>query len=110
MLSGTLTRDSLVSVFRALSLKQRQGILEVTIPNSYYELCFHDGVVVDHDIMTPLSDDNTLRSTDGFPAAMRKLAASGFGRLPVVDYGRLVGMVTRGDIMRNLEIRSDLTQ
>jgi len=61
------------------------------------------------DIMTPLTDANTLRSDDGFPVAMRKLAASGFGRLPVVDYERLVGIVTRGDIMRNLEIRSDLS-
>jgi hypothetical protein len=47
LLSGTLTRESLISVFKALSLKQRQGILEVTIPSSYYELCFHDGVVVE---------------------------------------------------------------
>ncbi len=62
------------------------------------------------DVMTPLSDENTLASTDGIPAAMRKLAASGSGRLPVVDHGRLVGIVTRGDIMRNLEIRSDLSQ
>ncbi len=61
------------------------------------------------DILTLLSSENTLASTDGIPSAMRKLAASGFGRLPVVDHGRLVGIVTRGDIMRNLEIRSDLS-
>ncbi len=62
------------------------------------------------DVMTALTEENTLRPTDGIPGAMRKLAGTGSGRLPVAENGRLVGIVTRGDIMRNLEIRSDLSQ
>ncbi|MCD4690249.1 site-2 protease family protein [bacterium] len=62
------------------------------------------------DIMTPLTEHNTLDPRDGIAQAMRKLAASGSGRLPVLDGERLVGIVTRGDIMRNLEIRSDLSK
>ncbi len=62
------------------------------------------------DVMTTITDENTLRPGDPIPAAMRKLAAEGSGRLPVVENGRLVGIVTRGDIMRNLEIRSDLSR
>ncbi len=61
------------------------------------------------DAMVPITDQNSLTPDDGIPLAMEKMAASGFGRLPVIDAGRLVGIVSRRDIMSYLQIRSDLS-
>jgi Zn-dependent protease/CBS domain-containing protein len=60
------------------------------------------------DVMTPVGPNTSLSPDDDIPSAMRRMAASGCGRLPVIENGRLVGIVTRRDIMNYIEIRSDL--
>lgn len=59
--------------------------------------------------MVPLSDAVSLSPDDDIPTAIQKMTASGMGRLPVVDGDRLVGIVSRRDIMAYLQIRSDLS-
>ncbi len=59
--------------------------------------------------MIPLSDLNALSRDDGIALAIQKMGTSGLSKLPVIEDGRIVGIVTRGDIMRYLEIRSDLS-
>jgi Zn-dependent protease/predicted transcriptional regulator len=58
--------------------------------------------------MIPLKEETSLSPDDDIPTAIQKMAATGLGRLPVIDEGRLVGIVSRRDIMNYLEIRSDL--
>ena len=40
--------------------------------------------------------------------ALRRLAEEDLHQLPVVEDGRLVGMLTRADILRFLQVREDL--
>lgn len=60
--------------------------------------------------MIPLAPEVSLGPDDDIPTAMQKMAASGLGRLPVIDErGALAGIVSRRDIMSYLQIRSDLS-
>jgi Zn-dependent protease/CBS domain-containing protein len=61
------------------------------------------------DTMTRLDDSTVLAPGDSLPTAVVKMSASGCGRLPVIDGGRLIGMLTRRDIMSYLRIKSDLS-
>jgi Zn-dependent protease len=58
--------------------------------------------------MRPLTEETTLSPDEDVPTAMRRMSASGLGRLPVLADGELVGIVTRRDVMSHLQIRSDL--
>jgi Zn-dependent protease/predicted transcriptional regulator len=61
--------------------------------------------------MTLLTPETTLRPDDGIPTTIEKMAATGLGRLPVIDAGgALVGIVSRRDVMNYLQIRSDLAE
>jgi CBS domain-containing protein/anti-sigma regulatory factor (Ser/Thr protein kinase) len=44
----------------------------------------------------------TVRSTDPVVEALKTFVRSNIGRLPVVDNGKLVGIITKGDITRGL--------
>ncbi|MGE5153634.1 MAG: site-2 protease family protein [Bdellovibrio bacteriovorus] len=52
------------------------------------------------DVMIPLDRLHILRPGDSAVAALRLLAEQGVNQLPVVDKGRLLGLVTREDILR----------
>lgn len=52
------------------------------------------------DVMTPLARLQTLGPTDTAFGALRRLAEQGVNQLPVVENGRLLGLVTREDILR----------
>lgn len=60
------------------------------------------------EVMTPIGPDTSLAPDDDVETATRKMASSGCWRLPVLEAGRLAGIVTRRDIMHYLEIRADL--
>jgi Zn-dependent protease/predicted transcriptional regulator len=60
--------------------------------------------------MHPMTEDIALSPGDSLPTAMHKMSASGLGKLPVVESGMLVGVVTRRDIASYLEIRSNLSR
>ncbi len=52
------------------------------------------------DLMT--ADPLTIESTASVKQAARLIATAGHNRLPVVDHGRLVGLVTRVDVLQAL--------
>jgi Zn-dependent protease len=60
------------------------------------------------DIMRPYAARDVLRPTMLAAKALQLLAGSGFERLPVIDRGRLIGVVSRDDIRVYLSVRTDL--
>jgi CBS domain-containing protein len=56
------------------------------------------------DMMTP--DPDTISPDATVEEAARRIAESGHNRLPVVEHGRLVGVVTRVDVLGALARRS----
>jgi len=59
------------------------------------------------DIMTPLAELETVSTTTDAATALMKLVAKDVRQLPVVDGGRLVGLLRRRDLMRWLQFHSD---
>jgi CBS domain-containing protein len=59
--------------------------------------------------MHPLTEEISLSPLDPLPLAIHRMATSGLNKLPVLEGGRLVGVVTKRDIATYLEIRSDLS-
>ena len=60
------------------------------------------------EIMTDTSQIRALSPWDDASDLMNSLMVSEMGRLPVLDSGKLVGIVTRRDILTLLTIRSGL--
>jgi Zn-dependent protease/predicted transcriptional regulator len=60
------------------------------------------------DIMTPMENVQSLRPGDDATEALSKMIASDTGQMPVVEDGRLLGIVSRRDIMKLIKIKSDL--
>ena len=60
------------------------------------------------DVMAPVSEELVVRPEDEAMEALAKMIKSGLGKLPVVVDGRLVGILTRGDVMSLLRMRTDL--
>ena len=56
--------------------------------------------------MTRLTPENVLSPTDTIAYAISVMSGSDGGRLAVVQDGKLVGIVTRGDIMKSLRTRT----
>lgn len=59
-------------------------------------------------IMTPREKLHVLRPQDDAAQALDALAEQDLNQLPVMEDGRVVGMVTRGHIIRFLQVRQDL--
>ncbi len=60
-------------------------------------------------IMTPVNQDSTIAAEVDILEALRKMAASGLGRLIVVDdSGECVGMITHSGILRRLRVQEKL--
>jgi CBS domain-containing protein len=53
-------------------------------------------------------DDATIDASVPAASAMRLLLASGGDRLAVIENGRLIGILTRADLLRSIEIRTAL--
>ncbi len=60
------------------------------------------------DIMTPLEQVPSLKPADDATEALAHMVADDLGRMPVIENGRLVGIVSRRDIMNLFKIKSDL--
>lgn len=60
------------------------------------------------DIMTAVESVPCLSPTDDATEALSKMVSGDIGRMPVVENGRLVGIVSRRDILSLFKIKSDL--
>ncbi len=60
------------------------------------------------DIMTPIEFVACLKPTDDATEALSRMISNDIGRMPVVENGRLMGIVSRRDIMNLFRIKSDL--
>ncbi len=60
------------------------------------------------DIMTPLEFVPCLKPNDDVSEALSRMASGDIGRMPVVEEGRLLGIVSRNDILNFFKIKSDL--
>ncbi len=60
------------------------------------------------DIMVPREHVACLKPTDDATEALSRMISSDIGRMPVVEEDRLVGIVSRRDIMNLFKIKSDL--
>ena len=60
-------------------------------------------------VMLPSDSKITVKPTISALDAMHKMARERLGRLLVTDNGRLLGIVTRGDLMRSIQMRQELS-
>jgi CBS domain-containing protein len=58
--------------------------------------------------MTPIEQVPRLKPTDDATEALSRMVSEDTGRMPVMEEGRLVGIVTRRDILNLFKIKSDL--
>jgi len=59
-------------------------------------------------VMGGRSDLVTVKPSDSLTTALEALGRGDYEQLPVVDDGRLVGMLSRGDILRQIQLREEL--
>lgn len=62
------------------------------------------------DIMIPLSEIKSVRSSDSLLVAFERMNEHSLNQLPVVDDGRVEGVITRNDIFRLLARLLELTE
>jgi CBS domain-containing protein len=60
------------------------------------------------DVMTPIEMVSSLKPTDDAIEALSRMVSDDLGRMPVMEEGHLVGIVSRRDIMNLFKIKSDL--
>jgi Zn-dependent protease/CBS domain-containing protein len=60
-------------------------------------------------VMLPSDPKITVKPTASALDAMHKMARERLGRLLVTDNGRLLGIITRGDLMRSIQMRQELS-
>jgi Zn-dependent protease len=60
------------------------------------------------DIMTPIEQVACLNPADDATEAFKRMVSEDLGRMPVIEEGRLVGMVSRQDLLELFKIKSDL--
>lgn len=60
-----------------------------------------------NEIMTPVNGLEVVTAREGSAEALRKIAARDVGQLPVMENGRLVGIIDRGGILTWLKLNMD---
>lgn len=60
------------------------------------------------DVMYRLGPQDTLNPNDSAMEALSKMASDGAGRYPVIENGRLVGILSKRDIIKALEMKAGL--
>jgi CBS domain-containing protein len=58
--------------------------------------------------MTPLEKLHTVSASDPAIQVLQTMAQFDVNQLPIVDRGLLVGMVSRGDILRLIQVRREV--
>jgi CBS domain-containing protein len=58
--------------------------------------------------MSPLGDREWADPREDVVLVLERMLNTGAGRLPVIESGRLVGILSRRDIMDFLHVRTDL--
>jgi len=66
------------------------------------------GHVRARDVMTPISKVETVNPEETATDALMRLSKRDVGRLPVVQDGKLVGIITRSDLTHLIKVRSEL--
>jgi Zn-dependent protease len=61
------------------------------------------------EVMIPVREEILLDPESDATDALQTMVRTGEGRLPVVQQGKVVGMITRKDILTLLQIKTDLT-
>lgn len=92
--------------FPALSKGKVTGLLQLSAVRSVPKEDWGKALV--RDVMRRLDAGDALSPEDSALAAIKRMTPSNIGRFPVVQDGSLVGIITRSDIMRMLEITSSL--
>jgi len=59
-------------------------------------------------VMIPMARLVSVAPTDQVLAAIERIQGGGFGQLPVVVDGHIVGLLTRNDLLRFVQLRSAL--
>jgi CBS domain-containing protein len=60
------------------------------------------------EIMTPINSIEAAHPEETAADALMRLSRKGVGRLPVIQNGRLVGIITRSDLMHAIKLRTEL--
>jgi len=60
------------------------------------------------DIMTPIEQVPRLSPSDDASEALTRMVTEDAGRMPVMEEGRMIGIVSRRDILNLFKIKSDL--
>jgi CBS domain-containing protein len=60
------------------------------------------------EVLTPARDLVTVAPTDDLRSALRLLAEHGYNQLPVLENGRLVGMLNRNHVLQYIHLRQQL--
>jgi CBS domain-containing protein len=60
--------------------------------------------------MTPATRLHTVRPSDSLSSVLQAMAEHDVNQLPVVEGRTLVGMLDRGDVMRFIQVRRDLSE
>lgn len=60
------------------------------------------------DAMIPREELGTVRTTDPLPDVFDRMASEDMNQFPVMDNGRLVGMVARDALMKFIGLRAEL--
>jgi CBS domain-containing protein len=58
--------------------------------------------------MHQIRQENLVRPSDDLDSVLRKMAEEDKGHLPVVEAGRLCGIVTRHDLLTLIQFKTDL--
>ncbi|MBM4018982.1 MAG: CBS domain-containing protein, partial [Planctomycetes bacterium] len=80
-----------------ISLKDVQGVPRAAWPERSVREAMH-----------LVREENLVRPSDDLASVFRKMAEEDKGHLPVVEGGRLAGIVTRHDIMTLIQLKTDL--
>src|SRR3954453_22099421 len=76
------------------------GLVFLESPKGYEKRLKKAVAATANDLMT--SDPTTIGPDDDVHQAAKTISSGGHNRLPVVEHGRLVGVITRADVLRAL--------